>query len=53
MVGLLSDALKDRPDGLLLAAMVFAVGFLLLASGLFVWAAKHYEATVRAAAEAS
>jgi len=53
MVGLLSDALKDRAGGLLLAATVFAVGFLLLASGLFVWAAKHYEATVRAAAEAS
>jgi MFS family permease len=53
MVGLLSDALKDRPDGLLLASMVFSVGFLLLASGLFIWAARNYEATVRAAAEVS
>lgn len=48
LVGLVSDLLKHRPDGLLVAASSVAVCALLLAAFLLRWCERGYVATVEA-----
>jgi hypothetical protein len=51
-VGALSDHFKQTPGALLLVAMATGAVLLVLSSVLYLWGARGYEATVRAAAEA-
>jgi MFS family permease len=47
-VGMMSDALGDRPDGLLIAAVTMATGGLALGALAFWWAAGSYAQTAEA-----
>jgi uncharacterized membrane protein len=51
LVGALSDQFKQSPNGLLLVTVVIGAVLLLLSSALYLWGARGYVATVRAAAE--
>jgi uncharacterized membrane protein len=53
LVGALSDQYKQSPSGLLLVTVVIGAALLVLSSALYLWGARGFEATVKAAAEAA
>jgi MFS family permease len=52
-IGALSDQFKQAPNGLLMVTVASGAVLLVLSSALYLWGARDYEATVKAAADAA
>jgi len=53
LIGAIADQFKHSTSGLLMVTVSFGTVLMLLSSALFVWGARRYEQTVRAAEQAS